>query len=218
MGRTQKTREWTTAWATTWTITALLAAGCGTALQRGDDDGGTIVDMAKPSKEPLIHRPTADACTATRAPFNCDISGSGAPAECSVDSECTQGQNGRCVGNPHDGCSCSYDQCVTDADCGSNQLCSCRQDWHYGAGGPNVCMMSNCRVDADCGAGGYCSPSYDAQCGAYFGVTGWFCHTKKDECVNDSDCAQVDGGWSAPFCGYRPEVGHWACSTTQCVG
>jgi hypothetical protein len=137
---------------------------------------------------------------------------------CNADSQCTAGTNGRCVGNGHDGCSCSYDTCSTDADCPSGQLCDCRDLWHYGSNGPNSCLPSNCRVDADCGPGGYCSPSLDSGCGLYLGVTGWFCHTAHDTCVNDSECAGLDGGFGAPFCAYHPEAGHWACSTTQCAG
>lgn len=196
----------------------LGAAGCSTALHNSDD-GGTSRDMKRVTVEPLIHRPSADPCPSTRPPGGCDIAGSGAPADCQADNDCTAGTNGRCVGNPHDGCSCSYDACTNDSQCASDSLCSCRQQWHYGAQGPNYCMKSNCHIDADCGAGAYCSPSFDSQCGAYFGVTGWYCHTTKDECVNDSDCVgKVDGGWSAPFCGYRPELDKWVCSTTQCVG
>jgi hypothetical protein len=165
---------------------------------------------------PLVHRATAGMCSSDRPAYNCGLMLG--PMTCTADSDCTAGAEGRCVGNGHDGCSCSYDTCVTDADCAANQLCDCRSDWHYGANGPNRCLPSDCRTDADCGPGGYCSPSMDPGCGRYFGVTLWRCHTPGDTCVNDSDCAGTDGGWGTPFCGWRPEVGHWACAVTQCVG
>lgn len=184
-------------------LTILLLAGCKT-------------ETNLQPREPLVHRATAGACPTTRAAANCNVSTGG--ASCAADSECTGGTNGRCVGNSHDGCSCSYDTCSTDGDCTADQLCACRNDWHYGPDGPNVCLPSNCRVDADCGVGGYCSPSLDPGCGAYFGVTLWRCHTAKDKCVDDADCTNLDGGYGAPFCGYSPELGYWACSTTQCVG
>lgn len=62
-----------------------------------------------------------------------------------------------------------------------------------------MCMPGNCRVDSDCeSGGGYCSPSQNAglfvcsdgcsgTCGG--GLTGYYCHTAADECVNDCDCA-----------------------------
>jgi hypothetical protein len=168
---------------------------------------------------PLVHRATASTCPSTRPAYNCGQNApAGAPFTCHLDSDCTSGTNGRCVGNGHDGCSCSYDSCATDADCASGQLCDCRDQWHYGSNGPNQCLPSNCRTDADCGPNGYCSPSLDPGCGAFAGVTLWHCHTPQDTCVNDSDCANLDGGFGQAYCGYRPDVGHWACSTTQCAG
>jgi hypothetical protein len=174
-----------------------------------------------PSKVPVVHRPTAPVCTSTTRPvYNCGQHITPQPPNvmCSLDSDCQTGADGRCTGNAHDGCTCTYDTCTSDADCAAGQLCDCRSTWRYGANGPNVCLTSNCRVDADCGAGGYCSPSLDPGCGAYLGVTGWYCHTADDSCVNDSDCQGLDGGFGTPFCGYHPEVGHWVCSVGQCVG
>jgi hypothetical protein len=48
-------------------------------------------------------------------------------------------------------------------------------------------------------------------------VTGYFCHTCDDECVNDSDCGGSDG-YGDPYCMYNQSVGHWMCSTAQCAG
>jgi hypothetical protein len=77
----------------------------------------------------------------------------------------------------------------------------------------NICKAGNCRVDASCGAGGYCSPSLGS-CGNYGGVVGYYCHTPKDKCVDDADCAAQGGG----DCRYDQASGAWACATTQCVG
>jgi hypothetical protein len=77
----------------------------------------------------------------------------------------------------------------------------------------NVCKAGNCRVDANCGPGGYCSPSLGT-CGNYGGVVGYYCHTAKDKCVDDSDCAAQGGG----DCRYDAMTGAWACATSQCVG
>ncbi len=67
-----------------------------------------------------------------------------------------------------------------------------------------------------CGAGGYCSPSL-GECGNYDKAVGYFCHTQDDECSDDSDC--TGGIASSPaYCAFMPAVGHWRCSTAQCVG
>src|SRR5690349_12821663 len=105
------------------------------------------------SSVPDKHRPTAPTCPSDRPAINCSVLAG--PMSCKADADCAGGVNGRCAGNGHDGCMCSYDTCTTDADCPAGKLCDCRNLWHYGAtNGPNVCIASNCRVDADCGAGG----------------------------------------------------------------
>jgi hypothetical protein len=76
-------------------------------------------------------------------------------------------------------------------------------------------VPGNCHVDADCPGGADCSPTYDFTCGARYGVTGYYCHSCADACVNDSDCA--DGG-AAGFCAYDPNTGHFACSYGVCSG
>jgi hypothetical protein len=186
----------------------LFVAGC---------TGSSTLDTRVRS-EPLQHRAAAGTCPGERPAAGCTAQVFA--MDCHADSECSDGTNGRCNGNAHDGCSCSYDECFTDAECPGGQVCDCRGAWHYGAsGGPNRCMPANCKTDSDCGPGNYCSPSLDPVCGQYLGVAGWYCHTDKDDCTNDSDCG-ADGSfqWSAPFCSYRPEVGRWTCSTSGCAG
>jgi len=75
---------------------------------------------------------------------------------------------------------------------------------------------SNCRIDADCGAGGYCSRSFapdycnghDAICGFNCGF-GYFCHTPKDTCADDTDCAGL-------HCLYDVDTQSWACVAAPC--
>jgi hypothetical protein len=144
------------------------------------------------------------------------------------DSDCTQGQNGRCFGSPAFACyaHCSYDECFADSDCAAGTPCLCRGD--ATAAAANVCVPGgNCRVDADCGAGGYCSRSQpDACITCYFPGTcdpdagtgpaacpaghacgsAYFCHTPMDTCTDDADCA------APASCSYDLGAGHWACS------
>lgn len=169
-------------------------------------------------REPVKHRATATECDHTRATNDPNVpSEGGAPVSCRAHSDCTEGENGRCAGNGHDGWRCTYDSCFTDLDCaggvGGPGVCACE-------GGSrsdnNVCLVGNCRVDADCGEGGYCSPSL-GDCGNYFGVVGYFCHTDADVCVDDADCG-AGGGSSQAYCAFKPTVGHWMCSNLHCAG
>jgi hypothetical protein len=105
-------------------------------------------------------------------------------------------------------CSCTYDACVSDGDCKLGGPCVCRSN----LAGANTCLAGNCRVDADCGAGGSCSPTYDFGCGHYIGIVGYFCHTPRDSCLDDSDCAPPGE------CRHNPATGAWVCASSQCVG
>jgi hypothetical protein len=168
---------------------------------------------------PQKHRATAVACPTERPAGSCTIA-DGGTSSCISDSDCTAGSNGRCnsVQRVLYGCTCTYDDCTTDADCQKQGgPCECRPA-AQGIVAPvatqgNVCMLGNCRVDGDCGAGGYCSPTLGT-CGAYGGVEGYYCHTAKDKCVDDGDCAAQGGG----DCRYDTTNGVWACATSFCAG
>jgi len=178
-----------------------------------------VVDVPRPGRVPLRHRASAMTCPSTRPAATCDPGGGGPPVECRVDGDCATGVNGRCVGNPHDGCRCSYDRCTADGECTTGGPCECRIASRGGAGA-NVCLAGNCRVDADCGAGGYCSPSLGS-CGDYSGIVGYYCHTAQDACVDDADCqTALDGGFlgQRPYCMYTREAGRWTCSNSGCAG
>jgi hypothetical protein len=117
---------------------------------------------------------------------------------------------------------CSYDHCLSDADCGGH-ACGCRGGaFSYGAPysrsatlGENTCFSGNCRVDGDCGPNGYCSPSTYV-CGTAWGYHDFYCHTASDECIDDSDCDSFDGGPFAPtgpaYCAYDEVRAHWSCN------
>ncbi len=149
------------------------------------------------------------ACPTDRPP------GSAGPdaGKCSKDADCTEGKNGRCYGGllPN---ACSYDECVTDTDCGT-AVCDCRNTGKIGQ--PNVCFKGNCRTDTDC-KGQFCSPSattvtYNCT-GPVLGSFGYFCHTAQDECVDNEDCASVS--FNAQ-CVFDPDVVHWKCIKLLCT-
>jgi hypothetical protein len=177
---------------------------------------------ANVSRVPLLHRATADACLQPRpaggqvagcSSFHGDAGVALGPGECLSDQDCTAGSNGRCTCGPGPvlAARCSYDNCASDSDC-SGGVCDCRESAaHVTWGTQTVCLAGNCRTDTDCGAGGYCSPSPVAGCGAQ-GWYAYFCHTRGDQCVNDSDCNEANA-----YCAYDTSASTWVCSTGMCV-
>ncbi|MFI5300872.1 MAG: hypothetical protein ACHREM_22550 [Polyangiales bacterium] len=102
---------------------------------------------------------------------------------------------------------CSYDQCFADSDCPGSVACNCRASASDTVA--NICGTgSGCRIDSDCGACGYCSPSYVSGEICDGAKDQFFCHTPKDECIDDSDCSKSNGS-----CNYDPTKGAFACVT-----
>jgi len=180
--------------------------------------GGTAgAGGSSPSMTATNHRAAPVTCSyvvtdAAIGQSDAGLSDAGTPS-CTQDSDCVgcaNGQFGRCEGP---GSTCVCDQCMADGDCGATGVCACDGTtfgWSHTRRG-NVCIPSNCRVDADCGPSGFCSPTTDLGCGAFYGVTGYYCHTANDQCTNDTDCAQGT-------CRYSPQVGYWVCATGACAG
>jgi hypothetical protein len=202
------------------------AGGTGTAGVTGTagtgGHGGTTGAGGMSGRVPVKHRAVAVACSTDRAAGTCDPTGSNIPdagLACRKDAECTAGANGRCsLGGRVLACQCTYDTCATDADCAQmGGPCECRPAGQGIVAPPpttmNVCKAGNCRVDKDCGTAGYCSPSLGS-CGNYLGVTGYYCHTAKDKCTDDTDCQAQGGG----DCRYDSVTNAWACATSQCAG
>ena len=129
---------------------------------------------------------------------------------CASDRDCAgAGANGRCSSDRSPaGCGCTYDRCAGDVDCPTGQTCACHGSTYYTLGAGNACVPGNCHVDADCGAGAYCSPTPAQPCDMtgwdYCQSAGYYCHTPKDQCVDDSDCKS--GG-----CVYASSEGFWKC-------
>ncbi|MES1158090.1 MAG: hypothetical protein ABUL67_03215 [Haliangium ochraceum] len=202
---------------------ALAAAGCSTNLASTTHDAGTDTQLVSQpmgtngctgnphasAEVPTEHRPVATACApSSRSPAVPDggLRSCTTNADCAADgglaslfSTCLHGQ-------------CSFDQCLTDADCGAHGLCACAADYYGGnvAYHPNICVQGNCRVDSDCGSAGFCSPSR-GHCGSF---EGFYCHTPKDTCVD----ATKDCGGCAPSCTYSPAAATFVCGGSACAG
>ncbi len=163
---------------------------------------------------PYQHRDAALECPATPKPEgerSVRSPDAGVPPVadetwCSYDSDCSKGKNGRCVSHGHMASHCGYDECATDADCKDGKVCACDHDG-------NSCVSANCHTDADCGGRG-CSPAYGHSCNGFSTLWGYYCHTAKDSCTDDSDCSG-----STSHCIYSSEDARWVCvDAGRCVG
>lgn len=171
-------------------------------------------------KEPKVHRAVATACDTTRA--NSPVSapdagiGGGGYVQCTSHEQCTEGKNGRCTGNGHDGWRCNYDGCFADGECGKGSVCACEGGFRSDN---NVCLAEGCQVDADCGAGSWCSPTLGS-CGHYSKAESYQCHTAADECTDDTDCTENGSGpfGGQAYCAFDRVIGHWKCSNSECAG
>ncbi len=217
---------------TRFTLTLALVAGCAgkTAPLPTDNDNGNSAgadggaDAAtKPLPAPTDHRSHGSQCEPTAPgaePGLTEVDAGAGLFMCRTNEECTAHPGGRCIWNsgacgepcaPRPPSSaCAYDQCAIDTNCPNASACIC------GSGGlsTNSCApVGTCRVDADC-ATGYCSPGKDPCTG---GLTGFFCHTPRDECTNDNDCADATGV-AAPKCVVDARTHVWTCMRDQCGG
>lgn len=162
------------------------------------------------------HRETAGACgpeIAPRADVVCDNArdGIGSPEnECVSDADC-EGKWTRCldswVGGGDGGtlCTCQTADCLTDADCGTDELCRCgttseaEADW---CGGPlepgcmHECIPASCKTDDDCPGNQLCSPS-KGMC--QWRAVSYHCHDPEAaECFSAWECMGEDS-WGCNF-------------------
>lgn len=222
--------------AVKWLACLLLLVGCGGSIESPADsavpqpEGGADSD-SKPdtgidvptsadsagdtvvARTPKQHRASSIACSPAPLPPEPQIPDAGlgpsAVFECRVHADCVEHPRGRCIFHPTDppfdpgGTRCSYDECQYDTDCMGGAVCACGDV-------ANTCLPGNCRIDSDCGAGHFCSPNIDPCMST---ITGYFCHTTADECVDDSDC---DPTQFEMYCQYDGTAGQWTCPRSMC--
>jgi hypothetical protein len=182
------------------------SGGAGTAggTGGGGAGGACLGDGAGAGGAPS-HRP---------ASIRCPVTVDGVPARdggvvsCATDSDCLVDGAATffhfCVSHQ-----CGVDQCFTDSDCPSGQMCGCASSFRsLTLVRTNLCVSTGCRVDADC-ASGLCSPNGSDE--------GYYCHGPADTCRVDADCASCKrpGVPALGFkCQYSTEAGHWQCTPT----
>lgn len=200
----------------TWAFVALglcLCAACGGKAQQPSADAGVDARSGACASAPIPkeHRAVAQACPSERGslgPIDTTTCTNLSGIQCKSDADCTAGKNGRCFLNS-DPCQtiCSYDHCLTDADCADGP-CLCRSSSIDLAA--NDCLPGgNCRTDTDCGGCEYCSPSVVPSQPVFCGSTilTYACHTANDECLDPSDCPGPNN-----YCGYDADAGRWGCA------
>jgi hypothetical protein len=174
----------------------------------GHDGGGT--DAIAAGRVPQAHRASDAQCVgvAPAGATYCPSLASAFASDCQTDSQCTSGVSGRCESNGGGpaGCHCSYDTCTHDNVCKGGP-CACHGSAHLSGG--NVCAPGNCQVDSDCGAGGFCSPSLSPT--SCYSLAGYYCHTRGDQCVDDTDC----GAGNGESCMYDVGAQRWQCQQTN---
>ena len=187
---------------------AQVAGGAGASAGAGTAGASVGTAGAGGGGGPLstpVGRPHAAACNATTMDGDQPIAGLG--GACTADSDCAgPDYDALCLHGK-----CSLDECLTDSDCPSGNVCGCADQFFGNAVHTNSCVPSGCRVDADCGPAGVCSPDNSGYCGS---LLGYECHSAQDTCHSDADC-----GHDTPQCDYQQELGYWACSAiTFCSG
>jgi hypothetical protein len=124
---------------------------------------------------------------------------------------CANGLQRRCITGggtlSHNFCGC--DECNSDQDCSPTTVCNCGGTRGQQGSFGNQCIPANCRVDSDCGPGGFCSPSWFSYFG-YMVIDGYYCHTPRDQCLNDADCPTG--------CSYYLPGGFWKCFVPGIAG
>ncbi len=115
--------------------------------------------------------------------------------------------------------SCTFDRCMSDSDCKTNEVCSCASAYYGGNGcHVNVCVPATCHVDSDCGSGGYCSPNI-GYCGT---PQEYNCVKPYDPCIDptsDCSCTGSFGGSVPAACVYDPSVQEFVCGPAAiCAG
>jgi len=194
----------------------------------GDQDASAHAAKLHP---PQFRRESAVLCSSARQPGSVitPIRDPESPADlkkpqhadCVLDADCNKGLNGRCLVDVQyfrgarvgAFARCSYDACVTDSDCPKPGVCVCRDS--FGTRRENICVHAACITDHDCAGGNGCSPTIQATSpggcrseGQNFSAL--VCHTKRDACSDDTDCA---GG----TCVFSSLESRWICDSSVCL-
>ncbi len=160
------------------------------------------------------HRPHAEACDNAAGQAALGGAGGEGPVDphglprasgiipCSSAGDCDQFQWGYCDGEQTTICRSG---CVTDSDCGADQICVCSSSLSPTGG---ECHAAACATDADC-PGSICASQNSA---SGCGIEVYRCVTERDRCVSNQDCPQDQG------CLWDPESEARQCDFSPVCG
>lgn len=140
------------------------------------------------------------------------------PHQCDSDIDCVDQPNGICLQvtyqpSPELVRVCQY-PCSTDADCGSEAICTCEGQHYRAFTGEEVvvgvCHGATCKSDADCN-GSLCISPIDAFCGTPR-PSEFHCQSPEDECSGPGDCP------AASYCSYSFTEFHYVCQGRPACG
>ncbi len=175
------------------TVVATCAGSTPVTVGSADPDASEVATGLETCSDGVVHRPLPVTCPdnlAQRADLV--FTDGGDSSECTRDADCDARPFGRCIINGQlPEYVCDYG-CVSDDDCGADQLCQCGADI-------GTCVSAECQSAADCGDGLLCSRWID-----YVGIgcgepPQFACQSPDDACGSDADCgdssscAVVDG-------------------------
>lgn len=157
-----------------------------------------------PSGDPSGYEACADGSINRVSSADFDINsgydlcrGDEADLRCDADSDCDQGENGRCAslliewdsGGDPEYCGCIY-PCKNDDDCDVGQACN-PPDLGEGSEPYPICLGAECQTGDDCESGECGFTTYNSGCG-------WDnqhnCRDDRDTCRDDEDCVGNDSG------------------------
>jgi hypothetical protein len=159
----------------------------------------------------FVHRPVPGECPVPDDD-GIGIADAGAPSGigCTVDAECQEKPNGRCIiENPLPEIAtavyCIY-ACQTDSDCDAGSVCSCESSWVSNATAQpitvGICRPGGCGSDGACEPDMLCISPVDAYCGTPRPSV-FQCQTPADQCAGPEDCLDSE------YCSYQTD--HWEC-------
>lgn len=206
--------------------TLLLAIGLGGCAPRAAggppaDDGRPVAAQTSAQPGPAaeaagyvreedgtVHRVGATTCDASNPRPSCSEPGSHGASTCSLDADCKDGPNPRCVqdsGQVGEFCQCDY-SCARDSDCKTGEVCVCGEA--LGGEHHSMCVTALCAQDSAC-ASGLCGLSvYHDGCSEHRLLA---CRTDADSCQRDADCKK---GQSCVVPGEDPV---WSCNGWTCI-
>jgi hypothetical protein len=126
---------------------------------------------------------------------------------CDGDADCPAGTSCGLYGSCYEPA-----KCEDDSQCGPHGACACASMFAAGSAygtaiAFNQCLPAECRSDSDCD--GFSCGLSDTPEPCDLVRAGFFCHSSRDECMQNSDCGMAEG------CLYEASSRRWTCRSVH---